>query len=210
MFDLRDSPRPGRSGRMDSAPGLDARLFIGRDDVFAFAQRLPFPAPLVQVQHGPGAFAEPRVARKDPGLVEPGPQTVLVEDSPDRGPADPCDRIVGQHGRDDLGEAEPREWSAVVCRQLTGDCFHMGHLLGGKRSGGAPISAGPPRRRVPGTTASATCGQPPRTSPIRGRARGWTGPVDHGGGGPGAHAGLRREGRDDAGRVDGRSPRRRG
>jgi len=69
----------GRQARLDTQPGLDAGLLVGGDDELVLAQRLPLPAPLVQVQDAPGLGLEVWVARKDPAAVPPGTDGVLLQ-----------------------------------------------------------------------------------------------------------------------------------
>ena len=63
---------------MNAQPRLDTGLLIGRDDELVLAQRLPLPAPLVQVQDAPGLGLEVRIARKDPAAVLPGADGIFV------------------------------------------------------------------------------------------------------------------------------------
>ena len=97
----------GGQARMDTQAGLDAGLLVGRDDELVVAQRLPLPAPLVQVQDPPGLGLEVRIARKDPAAVLPRANGVLVQPTPYRAVADAGHQARALRVSSDVGHAEP-------------------------------------------------------------------------------------------------------
>src|SRR5271166_3178099 len=88
MFHSHGASRTRRQSRVTSDSGLDARLLVRADDVVPTAQRFTLPGASVQVQNAPSFFGELRVAWKDPVLIPPGFNRVVVQDSPDSAWAD--------------------------------------------------------------------------------------------------------------------------
>src|SRR5919109_2070538 len=79
MLDPQRSTRRGRLGRVAPTPGLDARLFVGTEHVFARAERDALPAALVEIQDPAGIEGEVRIAGEDPAAIAPWSQRVLAE-----------------------------------------------------------------------------------------------------------------------------------
>ena len=123
---------------MDAQPRLDAGLLVGRDDVLILAQRLPLPAPLVQIQDAPGLGLEVQIARKDPAAVLPRPDGVFVQPTPDRAVADARHQARALSVSRHIGHAESRQWQAEVGPQLARERFDLNRELLGERPEGDP------------------------------------------------------------------------
>ena len=124
--------RPGRQARMDAQPRLDAGLFVSRDDELVLAQRLPLPAPLVQVQDAPGLDLEMRIARDNPSAALPGADgKVFTQPTPDRAVADARHHARALRVSRHIGHAEPRQRQAQVAGSS-----HASALISTVSSGG--------------------------------------------------------------------------
>ena len=87
-FDPCSPARPRRQRRMDANAGLNARLLVRADDTVRVFQGFSVPMSRVQVKDRPGLFQELWVSRKDPILVLPGLDGILVQGPPYRAAAD--------------------------------------------------------------------------------------------------------------------------
>lgn len=125
--------RPSWQARMDALARLDAGLLVGGDDELVLAQRLPLPAPLVQVQDAPGLGLEMRIARKDPAAVLPGADCVFVQPSPDRAVADARHQARALRVSRHIGHAEPRQRQTQGGRQFARERLDLNRELWGER-----------------------------------------------------------------------------
>ena len=132
------APTGGRPERRVTADaGLDAGLLVRADDAVERIDAFPLPVTFVQIQDDGGLLEEVAGAGEDPVFVLPRLDGVLVEDSPDRAPADGfvefVSRAVGEIGR---GLAAQRVSGASD--HITGDRGDNGPVEGGKDRLAAP------------------------------------------------------------------------
>lgn len=130
--------RSGRQARMDAQPRLDAGLLVGRDDELVLAQRLPLPAPLVQVQDAPGLELELRIARKDPAAVLPGADCIFVQPTPDRAVADARHQARALGVSRHIGHTESRQRQAQGGWKFARERLDLNRELWGERPEGVP------------------------------------------------------------------------
>ncbi len=145
----------GGQARMDAQTRLDAGLLVCGDDKFIRAQRLPLPAPLVQVQDASGLGLELRVARKDPAAVLPGTDRVLVQPAPHGAVADarhqPRALGVSRH----ICHTEPRQRQSQGGRQFARQRLDFNRELWGEKPEGVP--GGPSLRGPPFALRRIAC-----------------------------------------------------
>ena len=73
---------------MQAKTGLNAGLFIGRNNIIIGPQRLVVPESLIKIQHALRLDFKVRVARENPTAVLPRPDGVLIQPTPDGSAAD--------------------------------------------------------------------------------------------------------------------------
>ena len=160
-LDLLRLARGRRAGRLAPAPCLNAGLFIGTEHIVVGAQRLPLPAPCIEIEDAARFGGKLRIARKDPEAVPPRLQRVPVQEAPDRTATDRADGRVWRHQRHEVGQTPPTERLGAVSRQFTGDRFDRRLGQRGKKRVGVPFGADPVsegRPRLPAPSVCATCG----------------------------------------------------
>ena len=101
---------------MDAPTGLDAGLFVGRQDAIGGRQRLALPATFVKLQHPVGLLLEVRVAGKDPTAVVPRAQGVFAQPTPQGGLADRSHEAAADGFAPDLRDTQPSQGKAVLMR----------------------------------------------------------------------------------------------
>ena len=133
-------PGAGGRGRMPAPTRLDAGLLVGTHDVVPWAQGPSLPAPLAyRSRIRPGLGGERGIAREDPAAMAPGPQRILAQPPPKRGPADlatsPC-AITSRRSSasDQRASGTPRRAGSSHASALTSTT-----TLGGK-AGWAPAA----------------------------------------------------------------------
>src|SRR5689334_9834165 len=82
MFHLHRLAGSRWLGGMDASSGLNAGLFIRRNDELVFLQRLVLPDPLVEIKKPPGLNSKQRITRKNPTAVEPRSNGIFMEPAP--------------------------------------------------------------------------------------------------------------------------------
>ncbi len=141
VFDLHRLAGLGCLGRMDASTGLDAGLFIGRNDELVCLQGLALPDALVEVQQACGFGSELRVTGKNPTTVKPRSDGIFMQPAPKSAIAD----FGHQPGLTDLlvqlGEAPAGEWQAELAGQLAGQGLNLHDQFWGEKPGGDPGGA---------------------------------------------------------------------
>jgi hypothetical protein len=94
---------------MAARSGLNAGLFIGRQDKLILLQALSLPEPLVKVKEAPCFERKVGIARKDPTAVLPRTNGILVEPAPDGALTDAGHQTGATHVMGDLGYAQSRQ-----------------------------------------------------------------------------------------------------
>jgi len=97
VFNSGGAVRTGRQSRLFRASGLNARLFIGRDDKFVSAQWSTLPNAMVQIEDGAGFGRKVGIAREDPASMLPRAERVGAEPTPQGGAADFRDETLRNH-----------------------------------------------------------------------------------------------------------------
>jgi hypothetical protein len=148
VFVLNASAAAGssREPRVLADAGLDTGFLVGREHEVTAAQRRPFPAAFVEVEHTAGLGGELWIAGKNPASVSPGTKRVATEPTPERGAADLRNDSLGDDLPPDLGQREARQGKAASVGELAGERFNVDDDAGGK-SGPVPRRAVLPRVR---------------------------------------------------------------
>ena len=147
-----------RLGRLFAAAGLNAALFIGRNDVVIGAERSPLPNAFVQIEDRAGFVSKVGIARKNPASMLPGAKGIAAEPAPQSSAADLSDQALRNNVLADFLNREPRQWEPEGVRKLAGECLNLNDETGGKSGPHARLEAAPQgqaigQRRI----AYATC-----------------------------------------------------
>ena len=105
---------------MAAAAGLEAGLLVSTEDVVLGAKALALPLASLEVQNRASLLGKAGIARKDPVLVPPGFEGILIQNAPHCAPTDgfaqgmlrPCS---------DVGQGLPTQRLLGFCDQFTGD-----------------------------------------------------------------------------------------
>ena len=92
VFDEHGTIRRWRQRCMFAPPGLDAGLFVSRDDIFVALEGLAIPGARIQVQYPAGLDGKGGVTGKDPATMTPRTNGILVEPAPDGAARDAGDQ----------------------------------------------------------------------------------------------------------------------
>jgi hypothetical protein len=87
----------GRHGWLFPAPGLDAGLLIGGNDVVVSAQWNAVPDAFVQVEDRTSFVCKVGIAREDPASMLPRAKCIAAEPTPQRGATDVGDQALRNH-----------------------------------------------------------------------------------------------------------------
>ena len=158
MLDARGAIGRQRQRRLFSATGLNAGLFVGRDDVVIGAQWSAFPNTLVKIEDGSGFGGKVGIARKDPASMLPGAKGIAAEPAPQSSAADLSDEALRNNVLADFLNGEARQWKSEGVRKFAGECLNLDDETGGKSGLYARLEAAPQgqaigQRRI----AYATC-----------------------------------------------------
>ena len=138
MFHLHRLAGLGRLGGMDASAGLDAGLFVGRNDELVLLQGLALPDSLVEIQQASGFERELRVTGKNPTAMKPRSDGVFMEPAPESAVTD----FGHQPGVTDLlvqfGQTPARERQAELAGQLASQGFNLHDQFWGEKPGGDP------------------------------------------------------------------------
>ena len=157
MFNLHRLAGLGRLSRMDASAGLDAGLFIGRNDELVFLEGLALPDALVEIQQTSGFGCELRVAGKNPTAVKPGSDGVFMEPAPESAITDFGHQPGLTNLLVQLGQTPARERQAGLAGQFASQGFNLHDQFWGEKPGGDPGGGVLPARvSVGGRSACAT------------------------------------------------------
>ena len=123
---------------MYAAAGLNACLFVCRDDEFIGLQISALPTASVQIEYATGLAGKLWIAWKNPAAVVPGPNGVLMKPAPDRAVGDCGDQARLENLSGDVRRTPMGERKAVSGGQLTGERFDLNGEFWGGKSGGDP------------------------------------------------------------------------
>ena len=147
--------RPRSQRGMDANACLNARLLVGPDDKVLVFQGFSLPMPRVQVKDRPGLCQELRVSRKDPVLVLPGLDGVLVQDPPYRAAAD-CLAQRRLCSRREIFQGLPTNRLAGFRDSFTSQGLDQCVIPRGKNRPYDRVPRHPPRKTLPLPSVSAS------------------------------------------------------
>jgi hypothetical protein len=90
VFNPHRRPRLRWERAMPAATGLNAGLFVGRQNELIFFEPMTVPNPLVQVENTSRLFRKAWISREDPTAMLPRPNCILVQPPPYCRAADGC------------------------------------------------------------------------------------------------------------------------
>jgi hypothetical protein len=129
--------------------GLNAGLLVTGKDVVLGTQGPAFPHACVEIQDRPGLGGEMGIAGKDPVLVLPGLDRVLVQDPPDRTSTHGLgEYLIGPPG--EVRQRLPTQRLLGLGNRFTGDGRDESVIQGGKSRLSAPSLAILDREIAPG------------------------------------------------------------
>ncbi|OFW26095.1 MAG: hypothetical protein A3H97_14110 [Acidobacteria bacterium RIFCSPLOWO2_02_FULL_65_29] len=108
---------PGRQRRMSATAGLNARFFVGRQDVVVRRHRFALAEAGIQIEDGTRCRCKVGVAREQPTAMAPRPDRIGGEPAPHGRAADRGD----DPARDELRAATPAMTSEPAGRRPCGD-----------------------------------------------------------------------------------------
>ena len=146
VLDANGTVGSGRQGWLFPAAGLNAGLFVGRDDVVVSAQRSAFPDAFVQIEDRTGFVGKVGIAREDPASMLPGAKGIAAEPAPQRSAADLGNQALRNYVLADLLDREAGQRKSEAVRKLAGQCFNLHDEAGGKSGPYARLEAEPPGR----------------------------------------------------------------
>lgn len=158
VFHSHGAVRRSRQSRLFPAAGLNAGLFIGRDDKVVSAQWSAFPNAMVQIEDRTCLGGKIGITRKDPAAMLPRAKGIASEPAPQRSPTDLCDETLSDHVLPDLLNGKPGQRKSEAVREFTGKRLNLNDETGGKsglyaRREAAPLGQACVREKI----ASATC-----------------------------------------------------
>ena len=143
---------------MFPASGLNAGLFVRRDDKVMSAQWSALPNAVVEIEDGAGFGRKVGIAREDPASMLPGAEGIAAEPAPQGGAADLGDETLRNHVLPDLVDRETGQRKPEAVREFTGKGLNLDDEARGKSGLYARLEAAPPGQAVgQGQIACATC-----------------------------------------------------
>jgi hypothetical protein len=146
VFDEHGAIGRGWQRGMLAPPGLNAGLFVSRDDVFVTLEGLAIPATRIQIQYSASLDGKGGITGKDPAAVTPRTNGILMEPPPDgaardaghqTGIANPAGYVQGVP----VGNRD-----AMSGRQFASQSFNLNHQLWGEKPGDDPGGSARPVR----------------------------------------------------------------
>lgn len=158
VLDSGRAVRSGRQSRLFSTSGLNARLFVRRDDEVTLAQWSAFPDAVVEVEDRTGFGGKVGIAREDPASMLPGAEGIAAEPAPQGGAADLGDESLRNHVLPDLVDGEAGQGKPEAVRKFTSKGLNLDDEAGGKSGLYARLEAAPQGQAVwQAQIACATC-----------------------------------------------------
>src|SRR5262249_31574775 len=140
--------RPRRQRGMTADAGLNTGLLVGTEDIVLGAKALALPLASIEVQNQASLLSKARIARKDPILVPPGFESILIQNAPHCAPTDGFAQGM-LHPCCDVGQGLPTQRLLGFCDQFTGDGLDQCMVQGGKNLPCGPGLAHPPGKSPP-------------------------------------------------------------
>src|SRR5262249_47969357 len=118
------------------------------------AKALALPLARIEVQNQASLLGKEGITRKDPVLVPPWFEGILIQNPPYRAPADGfAQGFLGPCG--DVGQGLPTQRLLGLCDQFTGDCLDQRLVERGKNPPCGPGPVCPPGQSHPGPNGGA-------------------------------------------------------
>ena len=143
---------------MQTAAGLDAGLFVGREHKFIVAQRLSLPLVFIEIQDPTGFERELRIPRKNPTTMLPRTNGIFMKPAPERRVTQLGDQATLANLAIEFVQTPAGEWGVMRGRQLAGQGFNLDDEFWGKRSGGDPVAGVLPSRPVAARKSACAIG----------------------------------------------------
>ena len=143
---------------MLAASGLNAGLFVSRDDEVGIAQWNAIPNAVVEIEDGAGLGRKVGIAGEDPASMSPRPEGIPTEPTPQGGTADFSDQALRNDVLPDLLDLETGQRKSECVGKLAGEGLNLNDEAGGKSGLSARLEAAPQGPACGrGRIASATC-----------------------------------------------------
>ena len=158
VLDASGAVGSGRQRWLFSASGLNAGLFVRRNDEVIGAQWSALPNALVEIEDRAGFVGKVGIAREDPASMLPRAKSIAAEPAPQGGAADLRDQALRNHVLADFLDREAGQRKSEVVRKLAGQCLNLNDEAGGKSGLYARLEAAPQGQAVgQEQIACATC-----------------------------------------------------
>ena len=145
VLDIGRSAWPGRQRGMTADAGLNTGLLVGTEDVVLGAKALALPLAPIEVQNRASFLGKVGITWKEPVLVPPGFERILIQNAPHRAPTDGFAQGFLSPCRD-IGQGLPTQRLLGFGDQFTGDGLNQRVVQGGKKPPYGPGPARPPRK----------------------------------------------------------------
>jgi len=132
VFNSGGAVRRGRQSRLFPPPGLNARLFVGRDNKLVSAQWSAFPDAMVQIEDRAGLGGKIGITGKDPASMLPRAKGIATEPAPQSSSTDLGDKAPSNHVLPDLLNGKPGQRKSEAVREFTGQRLNLDDETGGK------------------------------------------------------------------------------
>jgi hypothetical protein len=166
VFVLEFPRRTGlrRKRRVATCSGLNAGLFIGREDKLILLQRLALPDFLVKIQDATGFDGKLGITREKPASVTPRSNGIFMQPAPNGCVADARHQAGLAGLTRQLGCAESREGNSQGGGQLTRHGFNFDDHLWGEKLGDDPSEVALPARLDAVQRIACATGSRPRAA----------------------------------------------
>jgi len=163
VFDAHGRTSTTWPGRMLASPCLNTSFLIGGNDELIAPEGFTVPLALVEIENARGFEGEVGIAWEHPTSKLPGPDSILVQPTPQGAAADTCDQARLTDLSNQVASAPPGQRDAINGWQFACQRFNLNDEFWGKKFAvGRDESAPPNQRAAPQRTVFAT------SRPLRG------------------------------------------
>ena len=131
---------------MLAPPGLNAGLFVSREDIFVALEGLAIPAARIQIQYSASLDGKGGITWKDPATVTPGTNGVLMEPAPDGAARDAGNQTGITNLAGYVRSVPVGDRDAMSGRQFASQSLNLNHQFWGEKPGGDPGGSALPTR----------------------------------------------------------------
>lgn len=146
VLDEHGTIRRGWKRGMVAPPGLNAGLFVGRDDVFVTLEGFAIPATGIQIQYSASLDGKGGITWKDPAAVTPRTNGILMEPPPDGAARDAGHQTGIANLAGYVRSVPAGNRHAMSGRQFTSQSLNLNHQLRGEKPGDDPGGSALPAR----------------------------------------------------------------